>query len=77
MKREILDLEGKFFPQINVSLILCNNFSISSFYNYKDKVTDTPKTLYSYKSRTQLAQGVCAPYKALDSLRFENGLIKP
>ena len=39
MRREILDLVGRFFPQINVNLIFCNNFSVSSFFNYKDKVS--------------------------------------
>ena len=31
----------------------------------------------AFASLFKRRQGVCAPYKALDSLRFENGLIKP
>ena len=50
IKKDILELVSRFYPQLSLKLIFVNNFSISSFFNYKDRVPPlvTSDLVYQY-----------------------------
>ena len=39
MRKQILEIVAKFFPQIEIKLIFKNNFTVGSFFGYKDRVS--------------------------------------
>ena len=48
--KDIQDLIAKFYPQLCLKIIFVNNFSVSSFFNYKDRVPPlvTSNIVYQY-----------------------------
>ena len=49
INREVQVLVRKFYPQINLNLIFTNNFSIKSFFPYKDKIPTSVLSNVVYK----------------------------
>ena len=49
LKTEILDTLAKFYPQLDLKIILSNTFTIGSLFNYKDKIPMTLRSSVIYK----------------------------
>ena len=49
LKTEILDTLAKFYPQLDLKIILSNTYTIGSLFNYKDKIPMTLRSSVIYK----------------------------
>ena len=49
LKTEILDTLAKFYPQLDLKIILSNAYTIGSLFNYKDKLPMTLQSSIIYK----------------------------
>ena len=49
LKTEILDTLAKFYPQLDLKIILSNTFTIGSLFNYKDRLPMTLPSSIIYK----------------------------
>ena len=49
LKSELVNCVGKFFPCINLKVILVNNFNIKDIFNHKERLPDSCKSSVIYK----------------------------
>ena len=49
LKTEILNTLAKFYPQLDLKIILSNTFTIGSLFNYKDRLPMTLRSSIIYK----------------------------
>ena len=49
LKTEILDTLAKFYPQLDLKIILSNTYTIGSLFNYKDRLPMTLRSSIIYK----------------------------
>ena len=54
-KRNLDDLIGQFYPQVNLRIIFSNNHTIASMFPFKDVIPDALKVILSINTRVGCA----------------------